>query len=425
MQVAPVISGRFFLHVCVSISFVLLTVAPVSSQPISSTATESQLADYFQERMVRISYKAKLRNGETKDVEGSGFFISANGYVLTALHVVEPIFNTEKYEPIKLAEVSIERANLNGAGVPEKLTIVANSDYQEIISKRTDIAIFQVKRQDDTVKSKYICLNLRHKLDAKTDKIDIPTWDKSSGDWVHQPRFGQPVILGDSIKYRGAFSTSFGFTESMSGSPIIFNGRAVGVIAYALVLNGEPVKGENFGIYLNAASDVGLDTTFLSTECESDWVEIAKLEERKTVQAFLADTCEGTVGWIDGRRKNLTRNEPIWSAEAPGNSYRLEYSALAPCNPNACKDPLQPDICKTNPRIRVVTLIVNHSEEKDCYRKAFVPVGTRTFFGMQVSPVFSDESYPPAVWIYRIGDLYRQDRSGPPKGSKAMRFESG
>lgn len=371
----------------------LLSLVPVISRPAEAQLMDPQLSaeerdDYFRERLLRISYRAESRSsGDETEVRGTGFLISAGGYVITARHVVQQAFDFENYD---IRDFKIEYAS---GGMPKEAKLISDS---ELLSQTSDIATFRITRQDDGPIGKFLCTQPSNDWRLSSGPVQLasfqylglatPVWDLVQKPMSIEKKNGP----GELYEY---LATSEPFDDSMSGGAILVGGRVVAVVSLSLMRGSQTVARGNFGNLLRYADDTNWRAR--SDECRPPAEK--SFERYRSLQGFFSATCEGSVAW--------TGSGNYWAITKPG-AYQIRRRDLQPCDSNLCGS------CEES--TRVLRFVVNHSTAgpQQCRK---IPSPGRTFFGVQVVPIFAEEdrqTQPPNVWLYRNVELLRMARNG-------------
>ncbi|NPV20367.1 S1 family peptidase [Bradyrhizobium aeschynomenes] len=375
------------------LSSVLLTGRPASAQLIDPQlylpTSAQDREDYFRERLLRISYRAESREtGEAVDVRGTGFLISADGYAITARHVVEHAFDFDNYD---IRDFKVEYAS---GGELKLAKLISGSEH---LSKTSDIATFRITRQDDGAIGKFLCTQPSNDWKLPSGLAQLTTLHYVGLATAVWELVQKPIPIekkngpGELYEY---LETSELFDDSMSGGAVMVDGRVVAVVSLTLMKGTESVVRGNFANLLRYADDT--DWRARSDECRPPTEK--RFEVYSSLERYFAGTCEGTVAWTGAGK---------FSAIGTSGTYRIRRRELQPCDSSCGR-------CEES--TRVVRFVINHSTAgpQACPAKNNPSPG-RTFFGVQVVPVFAEEerdTHLSSVWLFRNVELLRMTPGG-------------
>lgn len=372
--------------------------ASATAQNIPSTLNGTELEQWHQDRMVRIEYTVQEKTtAKERVVRGTGFFVASEGYALTARHVLEPALSEEYYQTSPIVAIHVKD------GAPRHLMVVPEFTR---LSTFGDVALFKV---DSNAPLDYLCVERDESLLVLGSKVTVAAWryyEDRSVPWLfsYHPNemINQRHGPGNLFEYS---AISQQVERSMSGGPVLRNGRVVAVISRALIDTTGHVTGDgNYAYLVRYAKDTGWDGR--ATQCGRPINDEIDFLPNQPPENFVSSTCEGSIAWArDGSSPGL------FGFPDSGN-YRMRRRELT-CDTDVCKNCTGPKSPKS------VRFVINHNSSAPLSCNAGpIPselVGKRSAFGAQVVPIFRNSaslSIRPETWFYRNVRLLRRNASG-------------
>lgn len=391
-----------------SLFFLIMGILVCSAQPISPTMHDpnriDELRRYYSERLVRIEYRVrdKSAGGREYNIRGNGFLVSPNGLAITARHVLEPLVSGQ-YE--RSSSVRIVKAK--GQDLVQ-LNLVDQVDNSPAIrlSALADIATFYVAAPSGAA-LEHLCVDFDNAAPTTEAKLTTAAWefvDLRSPEWElvlnEDASIIQPMGPGP---LRQQFELTQPFHDSMSGGVVLQADQVVGVISLRVEEDGKPVGYGNYAASLRFATDVGWQR---AKRCGPTIANQQDLQAYGSYDSFVTNTSEGNLAIFipDGR------SGKFWSFPSDGN-YAVRPKDLM-CERSMCN-------CTGPKPEKTVRIFVNHRHGTDCqnFRSMCLDqVGVRTFYGVQVVPIFTPASQDtraarPNTWLFRNA-LFRRNSAG-------------
>lgn len=322
---------------------------------------------------------------------GAGFFVSNNGTLVTALHNVTL---PDGLDPDKFKQ-SWQFEFLDSGGGIEKLS---GQNYTMIYPRSEednlkDIAIFKLTQIDYKVNTEYFCTSTSPVNVRYSGHIFALKWrqkvDGSNDDVEKHLNIRSDQNRGDFIQTNGNFK------KGESGSPILANGKVVGVITSGF--DGVNNSGQFSPLSLvSHANDV--IQSFGECALPGESLVIGPLSQEQFMHYD-----EGSIAWIRGYAGKVN-----WRARVADyhllnkqedqdriEDYRIDFSELATGD------------CSSD--YRELMLVFNHHFPKN--NSCDITYKDRTWYQIQITPrVKEDVPFRKSVLVHRSGTFLRYDQ---------------
>lgn len=388
-----------------------------------------QLAELVKPRIVRIYIKYRIRKldedgdviegaeEDPKEVFGAGFLVSSAGYLMTARHNVEALYQRDRGD--KRYEILEHRFDGFREGEPPlAITYVAKGWIEPLpkagapepsAAEASDIAVLRVVDSNGQDSFPYFCTEFEAiplgkdaaplmalKLSQKTS-LDHPLWPEK-GLRVSDPAFDP--------KTSRMWQTNGTFDASTSGSPVLRGGAVVGIVSHGWTANGTSLQG-GFVYPLNRDDHAAWTNQIKEVPCRH--AGDRNMLGPKSQSEFMSGA-EGAIAWqpgFPGKGRWADRDASHWVLEDLRTdqipSYTIRRSDL---NPSPKCD-----------GAKVLRLVINHRAPR---RSCEIRPAERTFYAIQVTPKYKYDAqgdtlwrvslHRPQRWFRRSGDRFRAAR---------------
>jgi hypothetical protein len=367
--------------------------AQVIPAVLHKKSNAGELRKYYSDRLVEINYTVTKPGGASETIFGTGILISSDGVILTARHVVDPIFDNL----VKLEDVHVLLYR-DLTSVPLKLVPDLPDVKVNARSVRSDTALLKVVAPGGQPLP-YMCIDRSDPNLDPGETVTMASYEHSGNPlnvtrqtFTPGVKITHPAGPGAMFRYLGLAQP---IEASMSGGAVVRDktDRVIAVMSNVLVQDGKNIPGDNYANLLQSATDIGLDAI---PPCLPDRLDIKRAASQTE---FMSSTCQGTLAWIPEGAGG-----EHWMFPESGK-YILRRKDLPACSEGGEGQ-------------KSVRIVINSSIAGRCKKneaRCGFPIGLATIYGVQLVPVIreGDEGIvDQETWLFRNASLLSRRKDG-------------